>query len=140
MEYDKEKHQYDAIINLPPHQSAEHAHMPIHDRAAQFAPFSALSGHEDAINETARLTDDKIVLDETQVERINEKICVLAEHLSEKTTVAITYFRPDLRKEGGTYLTDIGVIKKIDEMEQVIVMENGMKISMTQIVGIEERE
>ena len=72
--YYKDEHRYDDIIHLPHHQSAERAHMSLHDRAAQFAPFAALSGHEEAIEETARLTDEKITLDETAIEKINEKL------------------------------------------------------------------
>ena len=135
--YYKDEHRYDDIINLPHHQSRERAHMSLHDRAAQFAPFAALSGHEEAIEETARLTDEKITLDEVAIEKINEKLCEIANHLPEKRTVSIMYFRPDKRKSGGAYLTDIGTVKKIDEIEKVIVMDNGMKISMEQIIEIE---
>ena len=72
-EYYKDTNRYDDIINLPHHQSTERAHMSLHDRAAQFAPFAALTGHEEAVEETARLTDDKIILDETVIEKINQK-------------------------------------------------------------------
>ena len=136
--YYKDQHKYDDIMNLPHHQSKDRAHMSLHDRAAQFAPFAALSGHEEAIEETARLTDEKITLDETTIERINEKLYDISQHLSEKRNVAITYFRPDTKKRGGAYLTDIGTIKKMDETEKVILMDSGMKISMEQIIEIEE--
>ena len=136
-EYYKDKHRYDDIINLPHHQSRERAHMSLHDRAAQFAPFAALTGHEEAIEETARLTDEKITLDETAIEKINEKLNEIANHLPEKKTVSITYFKPDKRKSGGAYLTDIGTVKKIDEVEKVVIMDSGMKISMEQIIEIE---
>ena len=72
--YYKDERRYDDIISLPHHQSSERAHMSLHDRAAQFAPFAALSGHEEAIEETARLTDEKITLDESAIEKINEKL------------------------------------------------------------------
>ena len=136
-EYYKDEHRYDDIINLPHHQSRERAHMSLHDRAAQFAPFAALTGHEEAIEETARLTDEKITLDETAIEKINEKLNEIANHLAEKKTVSITYFKPDKRKSGGAYLTDIGTVKKIDEVEKVVIMDSGMKISMEQIIEIE---
>lgn len=135
-EYYKDQHRYDDIINLPHHQSKERAPMSLHDRAAQFAPFAALSGHQEAIQETARFTDEKITLDEMQVEKINEKLYELSSNLSEKRVVSITYFRPDSQKEGGAYLTDVGAIKKIDKMNQKIIMESGMKIPMELIVGI----
>lgn len=135
--YYKDEHRYDDIIHLPHHQSTERAHMSLHDRAAQFAPFAALSGHEEAIEETARLTDERIILDETAIEKINEKLCEISQHLSEKWNVSITYFRPDVRKKGGAYLTDVGTIKKIDKIERQVIMDSGMKIKMEQIVGIE---
>ena len=112
--------------------------MSLHDRAAQFAPFAALYVHEEAIEETARLTDEEITLDETAIEKINEKLYEISQHLSEKWNVSITYFRPDKRKSGGAYLTDIGTIKKMDEIEKDIVMDSGMKISMEQIIEIKD--
>lgn len=136
-EYYKDKHKYDDIINLPHHQSAERVHMSLHDRAAQFAPFAALTGHEEAIEETARLTDEKIILDETAIEKINEKLYELSQKLVEKQTVSITYFKPDELKQGGAYLTDIGSIKKIDDIEKVVIMDSGMKIKMERILSIE---
>ena len=135
--YYKDDHKYDDIINLPHHQSTERAHMSLHDRAAQFAPFAALSGHEEAIEETARLTDEKVTLDESAIEKINEKLYEISQNLSEKWNVTITYFRPDALKKGGAYLTDVGSIKKIDEIEKIVIMDSGMKIKMEQIVGIE---
>ena len=110
--------------------------MSLHDRAAQFAPFAALSGHEEAIEETARLTEEKITLDETEIARINETLYEISQHLPEKRNVSITYFKPDTHKSGGAYLTDVGTIKKLDEMVKVIVMDSGMKISMEQIIEI----
>lgn len=136
-EYYKDANRYDDIINLPHHQSAERAHMSLHDRAAQFAPFAALTGHEEAIEETARLTDEKIVLDESAVEIINAKLYEISQHLSEKWKVSITYFRPDALKKGGSYLTDIGTIKKIEPVQKLVIMDSGMKIAMEQIVEIE---
>ena len=136
--YYKDEHRYDDIMDLPHHQSKEQTHMSLHDRAAQFAPFAALAGHEEAIEETARLTDEKIMLDETAIEKINEKLYDISQHLSEKRNVSITYFRPDTQKCGGAYLTDVGTVKKMDEVEKVILMDSGMKIAMEQIIEIEE--
>ena len=134
----KDAHKYDDIIRLPHHVSTRHPQMSIHDRAAQFSPFAALTGHEEAIEETARLTDEKIMLDETAIEKINEKLYDISQHLSEKRNVSITYFRPDTQKCGGAYLTDVGTVKKMDEVEKVILMDSGMKIAMEQIIEIEE--
>lgn len=135
--YYHDEHKYDDIINLPHHQSTERPHMSLHDRAAQFAPFAALTGYEEAIDETARLTDEKIILDDTAIEAINGKLYEISQHLSEKWNVSITYFRPDAHKSGGAYLTDVGTIKKIEENQKVVIMDSGMKISMEQIVEIE---
>lgn len=136
--YYKDEHRYDDIMDLPHHQSKERTHMSLHDRAAQFAPFAALAGHEEAIEETARLTDEKIMLDETAIEKINEKLYDISQHFFEKRNVSITYFRPDTQKCGGAYLTDVGTVKKMDEVEKVILMDSGMKIAMEQIIEIEE--
>ena len=135
-EYYKDTHKYDDIIDMPHHQSKERPHMSLHDRAAQFAPFAALTGHEDAIKETARLTDEEIILDESTVGRINEKLFEISQHLPEKRKVSITYFRQDKTKKGGVYLTDIGIIKRIDEAEKCIVLDSGMKIKMKNIFNL----
>ena len=137
-EYYKDKHRYDDIINLPHHRSRERNPMSFHDRAAQFNPFAALTGHEEATKETARLTEEKIVLDESAVEKINEILYDISQHLDEKRKVAITYFKQDAHKEGGAYLTDVGTVKKVDVNEGVVVMDSGVRIPMGEIVGVEE--
>lgn len=136
-EYYKDAHRYDDIIQLPHHQSTKRAHMSLHDRAAQFAPFAALTGHDAAIEETARLTEDEIILDDNAIADINEKLYEIAQHHSEKWKVSITYFRPDEKKQGGAYLTDVGIIQKIKEAEQLVIMDSGIVIKMEQIIKIE---
>ena len=136
-EYYKDEHRYDDIINLPHYRSKERQPMSLHDRAAQFAPFMALTGYEEAIEETTRLTDEKIDLDASAVGKINEKIHEIFMNLSEKWRVSITYFKPDEKKEGGAYLTDVGTVKKVDVNEQILVMENGVKIPMENVRVIE---
>lgn len=128
---------YEDILYLPHHQSTKRKHMSLHDRAAQFAPFAALNGYEDAIEETGRLTDEEIILDETAVARINEQLQYIAAHPHERMTVAVTYFRPDERKSGGAYLTDVGVVKKINQSSHSLMMESGVTIAMGQIREIE---
>lgn len=128
---------YEDILYLPHHQSPKREHMSLRDRAAQFAPFAALTGYEDAIEETGRLTDEEILLDETAVDRINEQLQYLAAHMDEGIRVSVTYFRPDDRKSGGAYLTDIGVVKKFDHTGHVLVMESGVTIAMGQIRELE---
>lgn len=135
-EYYKETDRYDDIIGLPHHQSSERARMPLHDRAAQFAPFVALRGYEEAMEETARLTEEEICLDESVVDGINETLYELSQHIAERRRVSITYFKPDQLKRGGVYLTDVGIIKKIDAAGKTVFMESGMKLAMEQIVEI----
>lgn len=135
-EYYEDKHRYDELLDLPHHQSAERRSMSLHDRAAQFSPFAALTGYDAAIEETQRLTDEEIILDETAVAKINEQLSEIALHLSEKWQVTITYFQPDARKSGGAYLTDTGAVKKIDEVEHMVRMDSGIEISMERIVSI----
>ena len=134
--YYKDDHRYDDIINLPHYRSRERIPMSQHDRAAIFCGFRALSGHEEAIEETARLTDTRIELDESAVEKINTQLYELSQKPSDKKTVSITYFKPDSLKLGGAYLTDIGTIRKIDSYEQNVIMDNNVKIPMNQIIEI----
>ena len=136
-EYYKDAHRYDDIMLLPHHQSSKRAHMSLYDRAAQFAPFAALTGHEAAIEETTRLTEEEIVLDDTMIASINERLYEISQHLSEKRKVSITYFRPDAKKQGGAYLTDVGSIQKIKEVDQLVIMDSGIVIKMEQIIKIE---
>ena len=121
---------YDDIINLPHHVSKNHPRMSMVQRAAQFAPFAALVGHEAMIAETARVTDAEIDLGEETIQMLNQKMSYLKERLKEHPAVTITYFLPDPKKSGGEYLTTSGIIKKIDDFEHTIVMENGTIIPL----------
>lgn len=136
-EYYTDAHKYDDIIHLPHYQSSERTHMSLDDRAAQFAPFAALSGHEEAIWETARVTEARIIPDDNVIERINETLYEISQYLQEKWQVSITYFKPDSLKKGGAYLTDVGTIKKIDNIDKMVVMDSGMKICMDDIIQVE---
>jgi hypothetical protein len=127
---------YDDIINLPHHVSDKHPHMPAIDRAAQFSPFSALTGFGAAITETGRLTDKRIELVENEKVALNEKLSRIQEQLGSQVELTVTYFRPDEKKSGGTYVTFKGTVKKIDEHERVVVMENRTKIPIDDIVDI----
>lgn len=128
---------YDDIINLPHHVSSKHPHMPLMDRAAQFAPFAALSGHGDAVKETARLTDRRIELDELEKEALREKLNLIVELLDENPEVTLTFFIPDDKKDGGAYLSVTGHVKKIDEYQRLICMTDGAKIPIDEIIEIE---
>lgn len=124
------------IINMPyPNPEIEKDFPDRVLRAAQFAPFSALVGYEDAVKETARRTDGKIELDEYQKIQLNKTILLIAE--DRDRTAKITFFRADTKKSGGAYLTVHGRVKKIDEAERVIIMEDNLKISIDDIVAVE---
>ena len=127
----EECHQYDDIINLPHHVSKTHAHMPVTDRAAQFSPFAALTGYEDVIREEGRTTDAMIELDEGEIARIDANLRQLIGH-----EVEIRYFLEDKFKEGGSYEVIRGEMKKIDTNEDVVVMKDGTRIPVGQIVEI----
>ena len=124
---------YDDIINLPHHVSKNYPQMSMYSRAAQFAPFAALTGYEGQIKETARLTNDRIDLDEELKSILDSK---LQDKLNTKQTVEFTYFIPDSKKDGGKYVTVAGIIKKIDEYKQVIVLENKLEIPIQEIIDI----
>lgn len=128
---------YDDILNLPHHVSASRPHMPAADRAAQFAPFAALTGYDAAVRETARLTDARLELDEYEKEALNDKLRVLDENLESAPEVTITYFLPDGKKTGGAYVTASGAVKKIDGYERVVVLEDGGRIPIDEIAGID---
>lgn len=128
---------YDDKIDLPHHVSATRPQMSMMDRAAQFSPFAALTGYDAAIKETARLTDQKIDLDDYEKEEINDKIQLITEHLGEDFEVVITYFQPDSRKAGGAYVDAVGIVKKIDEYDRVIILQDGKKIPIDDILDID---
>lgn len=128
--------EYDDIINLPHHVSKNHRQMPMEMRAAQFAPFAALTGYDAVINETARLTDQQVELEDYDNERLNRKYAELVENISEHPVITVSYFKPDKRKGGGAYVSKTGHIKKVDTYEQLMLMENGTAIPLAAIVDI----
>lgn len=128
---------YDDIINLPHHVSATRPQMSRMDRAAQFSPFAALTGYDAAIKETGRLTDEKIEMDEEALDILNMKFQILARSLDDEPEVTFTYFKPDERKAGGAYIDVTGKVKKVDDFERLIVMQNGTKMPMDDILNIE---
>lgn len=126
---------YDDIIDQPHHVSNRHPHMPAHDRAAQFAPFAALTGHGAAIAETARLTEEKLELDESQKAVLDQKLVNIM-HNAGEMTVNVEFFVRDTRKSGGRYESMEGKIKRIDMYRQKMVMDNGMEIPVDDIYDI----
>lgn len=128
---------YKHILTMPHHVSKTRPQMPRLNRAAQFAPFAALTGHDEAVKETARLTDSKIEIDEYTKEELNRRILFINENMDLEPEVAITYFVPDSKKSGGAYVTESGVVSKIKEYENVIVMASGVEIPIQEIILIE---
>ena len=128
---------YGDIINLPYPESRKHKRMSMRDRAAQFSPFAALTGHDAAIKETARLTDGFVDLDESMKASLDEKLILILEKQQEKPLVTITYFLKDERKAGGSYEVVEGWIRKVDFYERVIEMGDRSKILLDHVVDIE---
>lgn len=133
MIYDRK---YDDIINLPHHVSKKHPQMSLYARSAQFAPFAALTGYEEAIKETARETSVRIEIDEEMKSVLDSKLQILLEKISLKPELSITYFIPDFSKDGGQYVTTEGIIKKIDMYNQYIYLEDSTEIPITEIIDI----
>lgn len=129
--------EYGDIINLPHPESRKHKRMSMRDRAAQFSPFAALTGHDAAIKETARLTNAFVDLDDTMKTSLDEKLILILEKSDEKLPVTITYFMKDERKSGGSYEVAEGWIRKVDFYERVIVMEDRSRISLDHVVDID---
>ena len=127
---------YDNIINLPHHVSPTRTPMPMEDRAAQFSPFAALTGYDDAVRETARLTGRRIELDEYEKAAVNEKLLYLSRHIRKLPRACITYFVPDEKKSGGRYETKSGRVKKLDEYNGQILMEDQTLIPVKEVLEI----
>ena len=128
---------YDDIIALPHPEPRTHPRMSLHDRAAQFSPFAALTGHSAAIAETGRLTDSRITLDESEMARVDAALQRLRELLPQAPTVSITYFVPDERKAGGSYQTITGEVKRIDTVSGTIQLTNRQCISIADTFNVE---
>lgn len=127
---------YDDIIDLPHHVSTTHPHMPMKDRAAQFAPFAALTGYGDAVREAARLTEGKIELTEDAQAALDQKLRPLMDGSLTGKGVTLTWFRPDGRKSGGAYVTDSGVVKRVDPYERMVVLADGRRIPIPDILDV----
>ena len=128
--------EYDDIINLQHHQSSKRPHMNSHQRAAQFAPFAALTGYDAAIDETARLTDQKLELSDEQADHLNTQIQRVIENIVDKPQVEITYFVPDNRKFGGEYVTVTGYVRRVDDHNREIVFVDGMTVGIDDVFVI----
>ncbi|RHO56210.1 hypothetical protein DW094_05640 [Ruminococcaceae bacterium AM07-15] len=128
---------YSDIIHLPHPVSEKHPRMPMLDRAAQFSPFAALTGYEEAIYETGRLTEEKTELGEEEKAILDRKQRLLLEKLYERPALTVTFFVPDEKKSGGRYITKTGNLKKIDLIQQWMLLTDGTKISLEDVKNIE---
>ena len=127
---------YDEIINLPHHVSTTRPQMPMSDRAAQFAPFAALTGYDSAIKETGRLTDERIELDEEALTALDRKYQLLMDTLDDAPEVTIIYFQPDERKAGGQYVSATGTVKKVDTFGRRILLQDGTRIPLDSVYDL----
>lgn len=125
---------YDDILYLPHPTSRTHPRMSRQDRAAQFSPFAALTGYEDTVKETARLTEERPILTEDEMAELDTRLRLAMELGAE---VTVTWFRPDSRKSGGTCVTATGRIRKADEIQRILTMEDGIKIPIQEITAVD---
>ena len=127
---------YDEIMELPHHVSTTRPQMPLSDRAAQFAPFAALTGYDSAIKETGRLTDERIELDEEALTALDRKYQLLMDTLDDAPEVTIIYFQPDERKAGGQYVSATGTVKKVDTFGRRILLQDGTRIPLDSVYDL----
>ena len=137
MEHKSETADYTDLLDLPHPTSSRHPRMARRDRAAQFAPFSALTGYDDAIDETARLTDVQGELTEEMREELDRRQQLLLAHVDRRLLVAVTYFLPDARKAGGSYRIVKGILSGVDEQARVLMLENGHRIPLDRIYELD---
>ena len=129
---------YEDIINLPHHVSKKHPQMSLEARSVQFAPFAALTGYDAAVKETARLTSERIEIDEDFKIIIDEKIQEIKRNLNMniKQKIFVTYFVPDMKKSGGEYVSKEGNVRKLDEYRQLIILEDKTEIPIEEVIEI----
>ncbi len=130
------KRDYSDIISFPHHRSARRAHMSIPDRAVQFAPFAALTGHNDAIRETARLTDEKTDLSEQRTEELNRRVRILQEKTDSRPELTVELFVDDEKKSGGRYVTHTGRLRRLDDVLRCLIFEDGIEIPLDSVVRL----
>lgn len=133
MEYN---HKYDDIINMPHHVSKKHPQMSLYARSAQFAPFAALTGYEEAVKETARETENELDIDDELKAILDDKLQLIIEQKDNKPEVSITYFVKDKKKQGGAYITKTGIVKKIDSYNQILSLADNTEIPIKDIIDI----
>lgn len=130
------KEEYSDIFDRPHHVSTKRAPMSRLNRAAQFSPFAALTGYDDLVAESARVTDRRLELSDDELEQLNEQLSDLLRHIDEQPEVTILYFEPDARKDGGAYREYSGKVKRLREYEEVVEMDSGLVIPFSDIASI----
>lgn len=128
---------YEDLLHMPHHVSKTHPQMSMQNRAAQFSPFAALVGYDDLIVETARLTDQRMELDESVKAELNERLRLLLELLPQRPEVSITYFQPDCKKAGGSYQSTCGIVRKYLLSDNALIMTDGVQIPVNEIISLE---
>ena len=131
---------YDDILRLPHHVSASRKPMSRLARAAQFAPFAALSGYDAEVQEAGRLTERFIELDEYEKEALNARLRLLARHFREEWVVGLVFFQPDERKAGGAYVNRTGTVKKLYETERLLTLTDGTVIPLDDLIALDGEE
>lgn len=132
------ENKYEDIINMPHHVSTRHMHMSMYDRSAQFAPYAALTGYGDEVKETARLTDDWMDIDADVKAYLDENLKIIASKIESRPKISVTYFIKDSKKDGGEYTNIIGNLRRIDEVNQLLILENGLEIKISSIIDLVE--
>ena len=127
------KGKYDDIMDLPHHVSRRYRHMSRENRAAQFAPFAALTGYEDAVEETARLTDAQAEITEERREWLDACLNLLEKNIRQRPEVTVTYFQPDHRKAGGAYVTMTGTLRRVDAVQRLLVFADGRTVDLDSV-------
>lgn len=133
----KAEEQYADIINLPHHELTTRHRMPLINRSASFSPFAALTGYDEAVKETARLTDARVELDDSTKIILSDKLQMAMDMADQEPTITVTYFVPDQRKAGGAYVDYTGIIKRIDEYERKVIFVDKTSIPIDDIYAIE---
>ena len=128
---------YDDIINLPHHVSERHPQLSKDSYAAQFSPFAALTGYDGIVEEIARVTDERIELDDDSKDRISHKLGIVLDHLDDELEITVIYFLPDKKKDGGKYVTATGIIKAFDRYERIIQLSDGPRIPVDDLLDIQ---
>ncbi len=128
---------YGDIIDLPHHTSKTHPRMPVQERAAQFSPFAALTGYEDAVAEAGRLTAARIELEEDRLEQLDRRLALLAHRAGERPEISIVRFARDKKKPGGAYVTLSGRYKRTDEYTRSVILTDGTAVPIDDILSLD---